>query len=121
MKDSVGKMYSDRCLMSEAKKHEATERVLSMVDSHLRDMVQDMIENMSIKDRKYMGKTYLECFVGAAAVQFLLNGRYAVDTDDAVHLGNLLIEQGVVHHVCDEHPFENSFLFYKFGIQDDKR
>lgn len=36
----------------------------------------------------------------------------------AVKVGALLIERGLLHHVLDEHPFEDAGYFYRF-VQDE--
>jgi len=34
--------------------------------------------------------------------------------EEAIQLGQLLIEQGIIHHVYDEHPFRDGYVFYRF-------
>ena len=37
-----------------------------------------------------------------------------VSRDEAVHLGQSLVERGIFHHVLDEHPFRDGNFFYRF-------
>lgn len=90
------------------------EMLLDRVDPMHRDMLQDMLENMNITDKEHWGKFYEQCFTGQTAVQFLLDNKYAVDTADAIYLGNYLIDKGVLSHVCGEHDLEDKDLFYRF-------
>ena len=76
---------------------------------------------MIIKDRKHgiRRTTYEKCFVGKEAVQALIKEGIAVDEQDALNIGNILLEAGVFHHVLDEHTFKNENLFYRFASDED--
>ena len=80
----------------------------------LRDLVD-------VKDRKYglPPKAYPKCFVGREAVRALVDENIAADADDAVRIGNLLLNAGVFHHVVREHAFKNEELFYRFAEDED--
>jgi hypothetical protein len=70
-----------------------------------------------IQDRKYgtfIKKTYPKCFIGAEAVSWLVEKGIAKDRPDAVNIGCDLVRSGIIHHVCDEHHFEDGTLFYRF-------
>jgi hypothetical protein len=64
---------------------------------------------LDIRDRKYgfPPKTYPRCFVGREAVKKLIDEDIAGHEEDAVRIGNMLLNAGVFHHVQDAHPFEN--------------
>ncbi|MCG8366531.1 MAG: hypothetical protein MJA27_24755 [Pseudanabaenales cyanobacterium] len=34
--------------------------------------------------------------------------------DEALRIGQLLVECGIIHHVTDEHSFKDEYLFYRF-------
>ena len=74
-----------------------------------------------IRDRKYglSGKTYAKCFVGQEAVKELIGQGIASGEEDAVRIGNMLVQGGIFHHVLDEHPFKNEYLFYRFAADED--
>ncbi|MGB9437357.1 MAG: FAD-containing oxidoreductase, partial [Desulfobacterales bacterium] len=76
---------------------------------------------LDIRDRKYgfPSKTYLKCFVGREAVSRLIEEGIAGDEEDAVSIGNMMLNAGVFHHVLDAHPFENANLFYRFVSDED--
>ena len=76
---------------------------------------------LDIRDRKYgfPSKTYPKCFVGSEAVAQLVEEGIASDEEDAVRIGNMMLNAGVLHHVLDAHPFENKNLFYRFTTDED--
>jgi pyruvate/2-oxoglutarate dehydrogenase complex dihydrolipoamide dehydrogenase (E3) component len=76
---------------------------------------------LDIRDRKYgfPSKTYPQCFVGREAVAQLVGEGIANDEEDAVHIGNMMLNAGVFHHVLDAHPFKNEDLFYRFLSDED--
>jgi pyruvate/2-oxoglutarate dehydrogenase complex dihydrolipoamide dehydrogenase (E3) component len=76
---------------------------------------------LDIRDRKYgfPSKTYPKCFVGSEAVAQIVQEGIAGDEDDAVRIGNMLLNEGVFHHVLDSHPFANENLFYRFVSDED--
>jgi len=76
---------------------------------------------LDIRDRKYgfPSKIYPQCFVGREAVAQLVEEGIANDEEDAVHIGNMMLNAGVFHHVLDAHPFKNEDLFYRFVSDED--
>jgi potassium efflux system protein len=34
--------------------------------------------------------------------------------EEAIELGQILLERGIIHHVLDQHHFKDSYLFYRF-------
>jgi len=66
----------------------------------------------SIIDRSSLGKTYPRCFVGSEAVEWMQAQGHTLN--EALSMGQRLIELSMVHHVVDEHPFKNEKLFYRF-------
>ena len=76
---------------------------------------------LDIRDRKYgfPSKTYPKCFVGREAVARLVQDGIAMDEEDAVRIGNMMLNAGVFHHVLDAHPFKNEELFYRFLSDED--
>ncbi len=76
---------------------------------------------VDIRDRRYgVTRTLFEnCFVGSEATTAMVEAGIAADRDDAVRLGNLLLEAGVFRHVQDAHPFRDDYLFYRFAGDAD--
>jgi pyruvate/2-oxoglutarate dehydrogenase complex dihydrolipoamide dehydrogenase (E3) component len=75
-----------------------------------------------VRDRTYgfPPKRYPKCFVGSEAVKRIMEAGIASDADDAVRIGNLLLEAGVFRHVLNEHPFRNGNFFYRFTADADR-
>lgn len=79
----------------------------------------DLIDRMrargglDIARRTWHRKDYDACFVGAEAVAWL-GARCGLSEEEAVLLGQSLVDLGVIHHVVDEHPFVNDQFFYRF-------
>lgn len=61
--------------------------------------------NVVIKDRKYRLSNYKKCFIGSEAVQWLVTSGTAENREDAVRLGQLLQDAGLVEHCLREHEY----------------
>ncbi|HAA30131.1 MAG TPA: hypothetical protein DCE56_23655, partial [Cyanobacteria bacterium UBA8553] len=53
------------------------------------------------------------CFVGSQAVEWLMRTQNCT-REEALNIGQLLVERGIIHDVTDEHPFRDDFFFYRF-------
>ncbi len=73
---------------------------------------------VSIKDRQHRWDMYSKCFVGSEAVKWLMRTQ-KMDLNEAISIGQLLIDRGLIHHVVDRHGFKNKYLFYRF-YQDEQ-
>jgi len=71
-----------------------------------------------IQDRSYMLKKYEKCLIGSELVAWLLETREAITKYEAISLGIKLLENGLMHHVMDEHTFKDDKLFYRFYSDD---
>jgi hypothetical protein len=69
---------------------------------------------LSIQNRTYHLRSYYSCFVASELVDWLIASGEAEDRNHAVQLGQLLIDTDYVHHVVDEHNFQDSYLFFRF-------
>jgi len=78
----------------------------------------EMMNKLDIRDRSSFLRTHPRCFVGKDAVQFLIDTKYAKDAEEAIQIGNQLIEAGVIEHVTREHMFKNEDLLYRFVEHD---
>jgi potassium-dependent mechanosensitive channel len=66
----------------------------------------------SVKDRSYRGASYPRAFVGSEAVEWMqAQGR---TLNEALSMGQQMVDLSLIHHVHDEHPFKNENLFYRF-------
>lgn len=71
------------------------------------------VGGISIKDRTHSLKKYPKTFVGSEAVAWFQE-ILELSIDEAIRLGQKLIDKKIIHHVVDQHQFENEFLFYRF-------
>ncbi|XP_070436288.1 rap guanine nucleotide exchange factor 4 isoform X11 [Equus przewalskii] len=68
-----------------------------------------------IRDRKYHLKTYRQCCVGTELVDWMLQQTpCAHSRTQAVGMWQVLVEDGVLTHVDQEHHFQDKYLFYRF-------
>lgn len=84
----------------------------SFDDQSLADLARQTKALFDIQDRNYgiPPKRYKSCFVGREAVAAMVEAGIAGHAADAIHIGNMLLEAGVFHHVQQAHPFENKYL-----------
>lgn len=68
---------------------------------------------VAIRDRAYHAMTFPSCFVGAEAVAWLMR-EPGLSHNEAMTLGQRLIDLFIIHHVTDEHPFRDGHFFYRF-------
>jgi len=70
---------------------------------------------VDIRDRRYHLKKYKQCFIGEDAVRQMVTHGLVASDSQALTLGNIFMEEGLLSHVCEEHAFENNHIFYKFN------
>ncbi|NEQ38659.1 MAG: mechanosensitive ion channel [Okeania sp. SIO3I5] len=89
------------------------------IDIDIDTLIEEMRSpnGVSIKDRQHRWETYSKCFVGSEAVKWLMETK-KLSLNQAIALGQLLIDRGLIHHVVDRHGFKNGYLFYRF-YQDE--
>ena len=102
-------------------KEELKDAEASFDSGELEELTARVRSVLDIRDRKYgiPAKSYPKCFVGREAVEKLVHEGIAGDAADAVRIGNMMLNAGVLHHVLDAHPFENKNLFYRFTTDED--
>ncbi len=91
-----------------------------LTDEDLKRLVKKMRSpgGINIQDRRYRLNIYPACFVGSEAVNWLVEHQNYT-REEAIELGQILLERGIIHHVLDQHPFKDSYLFYRF-CDDEK-
>uniref|UniRef100_A0A8C4KR28 Rap guanine nucleotide exchange factor 4 n=1 Tax=Dromaius novaehollandiae TaxID=8790 RepID=A0A8C4KR28_DRONO len=68
-----------------------------------------------IRDRKYHLKTYRQCCVGTELVDWMMQQSPCVHSrTQAIGMWQVLLEEGVLNHVDQEHHFQDKYLFYRF-------
>ncbi|MGB3511856.1 MAG: mechanosensitive ion channel domain-containing protein [Microcoleaceae cyanobacterium] len=73
---------------------------------------------VSIKDRRFQFKVFGNVFLGSDAVEWLMIHERAT-REEAILMGELMLEKGIIHHVLDEHDFKDEPLFYCFCNDDE--
>lgn len=76
-------------------------------------------EGITICNRRYRLQLYPACFVGLDAVDWLVK-TYNLSRPEAVAIGQIMLDRGIIHHVLDNHPFTDSYLFYRFYSDEQK-
>uniref|UniRef100_T1JAB1 Rap guanine nucleotide exchange factor 4 n=1 Tax=Strigamia maritima TaxID=126957 RepID=T1JAB1_STRMM len=71
-----------------------------------------------IRDRKYHLHTYRKCMVGTEMVDWILSQGNIHSRSHAIAMWQVILEEGVIAHVTEEHHFKDKYLFYRF--RDDK-
>jgi len=86
--------------------------------TNMNDLVaamKDMKNGVSIKDRKKTLKTYPNAFVGEEAVNWMLQHLPIRDRDEAVQLGNKLLQNGYIQNLSETNkPFKDGEVFFAF-------
>ncbi|XP_060680096.1 phosphatidylinositol 3,4,5-trisphosphate-dependent Rac exchanger 2 protein [Hemiscyllium ocellatum] len=75
-------------------------------------------EENVIKDRKRKLSTFPKCFLGSEFVAWLLEIKEISKPEEGVHLGQALLENGIIHHVTDKHQFKPDHMLYRFRYDD---
>lgn len=71
---------------------------------------------LKVKNRTYRLKTYRKCFVTRDAIDYMVEEGFCGSRDEAVELGQALQHDlGLWHHVCDDHKFQDGYLFFRFS------
>ncbi|XP_069777398.1 phosphatidylinositol 3,4,5-trisphosphate-dependent Rac exchanger 2 protein isoform X2 [Narcine bancroftii] len=71
-----------------------------------------------IKDRKRKLSTFPKCFLGSEFVTWLMEIKEISKPEEGVHLGQALLENGIIHHVTDKHQFKPDNMLYRFRYDD---
>ncbi|OCT74988.1 DEP domain-containing mTOR-interacting protein [Xenopus laevis] len=76
-------------------------------------------EEKLIKDRRHHLKTYPNCFVAKEVIDWLIERKEASDRDTAIKLMQIMNDNSIIHHVCDEYKeFKDLKIFYRFRKDD---
>jgi potassium efflux system protein len=75
-------------------------------------------DGIVIADRRHFLRVHARCFISREAVDWLVHHEH-LTRDEAVALGHRLVERNLVHHVLDEHEFEDGPLFYRFRADEE--
>ncbi|MGK7890426.1 MAG: mechanosensitive ion channel domain-containing protein [Leptolyngbyaceae cyanobacterium] len=84
-------------------------------DLDLEALATDMqgAEGLAIGDRAYNGQIYPACFTGTNLVEWLVQTR-DYTREDAILIGQWLLQQGLIHATLDHEGFADGYHFYQF-------
>jgi potassium efflux system protein len=68
---------------------------------------------VEVSDRWYRHNLYPACFIGSEAVAWLVQTQNCT-REEAIHLGQILLDQGIIQHVSEDYPFRDGYVFYRF-------
>lgn len=110
--------YTVWCQDSKLKSYDASQVDLindSIGKIDLKELVRQMrdIGGVKIKDRRYRLTIYPRCMLGSEMTTWMVRKFFLSETD-AIKLGQRLIDEKLMHHVTDDHHFEDGFFFYRF-------
>ncbi|MBD1999572.1 mechanosensitive ion channel [Leptolyngbya sp. FACHB-541] len=74
---------------------------------------------VEVSDRWYRQNLYPACFIGSEAVAWLVQTQNCT-REEAIHLGQILLDQGIIQHVSDDYPFRDGYVFYRFQSKQDE-
>jgi hypothetical protein len=80
----------------------------------LSHLAQKMMNSISISDRWYYFKVYTSCFIGTEAVIWLQSDLNC-SKQEAIQIGNKMLNLNFFYHVVREHFFCDSYYFYRFN------
>ena len=90
-----------------------------LTEQDLDNLVREMrsANGLKIRDRNYYLNFYPACFIGSEAVDWLVK-KQKYKREEAVEIGQIMLEKGILHHVTDEHSFKDAYLFYRFYLDE---
>jgi hypothetical protein len=71
-------------------------------------------KGVEVADRNYLGKIYEQCFIGADAIDHLVN-KWSLDRLDAWVALHRFEQLGLFEHVTKQHGFVDDKFFYRFN------
>ena len=72
--------------------------------------------NKLISTRYYYGVQYRDCFVGSAALNFLVKNNVVQSKKEGMSvLNTMLKDDQLIKHVTNEQEFKDEYLFYVFA------
>ena len=69
--------------------------------------------------RKYHLKSWPNCFIANELANWLVASKNVKDMEEAVELGEALVDDLLIVHVNRDHTFKNEMLFFRF-FEDER-
>jgi hypothetical protein len=76
-------------------------------------------QGVEIKTRRYKLMLFQRCFLGNEAVDWIVN-KVKISREDAIALGQKMLDKGIFQHVTNEQQFKDEPLFYRFNEDQGK-
>jgi hypothetical protein len=76
-------------------------------------------QGVEIKTRRHKLMLFQRCFLGNEAVDWMVS-QVKVSREDAIALGQKMLDKGIFQHVANEHQFKDEPLFYRFNEDQGK-
>lgn len=111
--DKVEKIISNKS----ADFFDLTEDELTEIDLDKLVTTMRSSNGLNIKDRRYNLNFYSACFVGSEAVSWLVE-KQDYQHEEAMEIGQILMEKGIIYHVTNEHNFKDGYYFYRFYLDE---
>ncbi len=115
-------MIPNNCPEQEVKDPNGKKSIQRTKFTNMSDLVaamKDTKNGVSIKDRKKTLKTYPNAFVAEEAVNWMIQHLPIRDREDAVQLGNKLLENGYIQNLSEPNkPFKDGEVFFSFVVLD---
>lgn len=95
------------------------ERVFERANLSLASLAQELQgeRGVPMQDRRWHWRLHHDCFIGSEMTTWLLEHFRDVDSrEEAVELGNELMQNGLFQHVEKRHQFRDGNYYYQIGI-----
>ena len=79
-----------------------------------RKLQQPSLYNDLVRDRRYRMRIYMRCFKANELIDVMILHGFCKSRSDGIILGLKLQKYGHLHHVLDEHEFQDAKLFFRW-------
>jgi hypothetical protein len=93
---------------------ESIENPRESIENARKEWLEILRTNLSVENRRYHFKSYERCFVGSEAVRYMIESGMVSSEQEAILIGNCLLQNGDISHVTRDHDFKNGYFFYRF-------
>jgi len=123
---NVKSLIQKKQQIKEEKTKEQLMRTVSTINSlspeeisELIRVVMDPNQGVDVRDRKNMGKTYRQSFIGSELVTWLIMNNYSTSRKQALEIGNFLYDKGLFIHVTQTNSqLKDENAFYQFQTSE---
>ena len=115
--------YSSTAKLPKIKTNKAEDFFVTIEDKLTEKDLENLVDQMrsadglKIKDRNYYLNYFPACFIGSEAVDWLVKIKN-YQREEAIEIGQIMLEKGIIHHVTDDHSFKDAYLFYRFYVDE---